>query len=200
MHLARLTLDLRNAGVRRDLADVYDMHRSLTRAFVQSEDEEPPRFLWRLEPESAWREPALLVQSLVEADWSVFSTPGYLKKPPESKTIDPKALIDPNRRYRFRLFANPTVTQQGKRYGLRTEEEQTAWLERKGGTCGFKVETALVTSSDVVHARGNDICLQQACFEGVLRAADEQALQNAIEQGIGPGKAFGFGLLSLSPR
>lgn len=200
MHLARLTLDLRNAAARRDLADAYDMHRSLVRAFVQDAEQAPPRFLWRLEPESVWKEPVLLVQSLAEPDWSGFSAPGYLKRPPEAKTVDTQAFIETDRRYRFRLFANPTVTQQGKRYGLRTEDEQNAWLERKGVNCGFEVETVLVTSSDVVHARGDDICLQQACFEGVLHAIDAKALQNAVEQGIGPGKAFGLGLLSLSLR
>lgn len=200
MHLARLTLDLRNAAARRDLADAYDMHRSLVRAFVREPDEQPPRFLWRVEPESVWREPVLLVQSLIEPDWSAFSANGYLKRPPEAKIIDPKTLIEIDRLYRFRLFANPTVTQQGKRYGLRAEDEQTVWLERKAAKCGFTVETALVTSSDVVHLRGDDICLQQACFEGVLRAQDANALRNALEQGVGSGKAFGFGLLSLSPR
>lgn len=200
MHLARLTLDLRNAAARRDLADAYDMHRSLVRAFVQDADQRPPRFLWRVEPESVWREPVLLVQSLVEPDWSAISSTGYLKRPPETKTVDPQALIETDRLYRFRLFANPTITQQGKRYGLRTEDEQTGWLERKAAKCGFAVETGLVTSSDVVHLRGDNICLQQACFEGVLRAKDANALQNALVQGVGSGKAFGFGLLSLSPR
>lgn len=200
MHLARLTLDLRNAAARRDLADAYDMHRSLVRAFVSDANQRPPRFLWRVEPESIWREPVVLVQSSIEPDWSAFTADGYLKRPPEGKTLDPQTLIETDRLYRFRLFANPTITQKGKRYGLHAEEQQTAWLERKAVKCGFVVETALVTSSDVVHLRGDDICLQQACFEGVLRAKDANALQNALEQGIGSAKAFGFGLLSLSPR
>jgi len=200
MYLTRLTLDLRNAAVRRDLSDAYDMHRSLVRAFVSNDTQAPPRFLWRVEPESVWRDPIVLVQSRAEPDWSVFSSSGYFKNPPATKTIDLAALIETGRLYRFRLFANPTVTQQGKRYGLSSEDEQNAWLERKGAKCGFSIETALVTSTDIVHLRGNDICLQQTCFEGVLRATDESALQDAVESGMGPGKAFGLGMLSLSPR
>lgn len=200
MHLSRLKLNLRNSQVRRDLADAYDMHRSLVRAFVQDRDQKPPRFLWRVEPESAWREPVVLVQSAIEPDWSVLSRNGYFNKPAESKALDLNALIEPGSLYRFRLFANPTVTREGKRYGLSTEEDQTAWLGRQAKKGGFSVETVLVTSSEVVNLRGDDICLQQACFEGVLRATDVVSLRRTVEVGIGPGKAFGFGLLSLSPH
>ncbi|MES1941897.1 CRISPR-associated Cse3 family protein [Salinisphaera sp. T5B8] len=200
MFLTRLTLDLRHSAVRRDLADAYDMHRSLVRAFVTEGDEAPPRFLWRVEPEAVWRAPVLMVQSIVEPDWRGFEEKGYLKRAPEAKEIDPARLIQIERYYRFRLFANPTITQQGKRYGLQTEFEQQAWLERKGTKCGFEIQNVLVTASDVVHLKNDTICLQQACFEGVLKATDAPALQAAVEQGIGPGKAFGFGLLSLAPR
>ena len=200
MFLTRLTLDLRHTAVRRDLADAYDMHRSLVRAFVTDAVEAPPRVLWRVEPESVWRAPILVVQSIVEPDWRVFEGSGYLKRAPESKEIDPAKLLQAERYYRFRLFANPTITQQGKRYGLQTETEQQTWLERKGEKCGFDVQNVLVTASDVVYLKNDSICLQQACFEGVLKATDTRALQTAVEQGIGPGKAFGFGLLSLAPR
>ena len=49
MYLTRLTLDPRSAQARRDLGDAYEMHRTLVRAFVDSPQSEPPRFLWRLE-------------------------------------------------------------------------------------------------------------------------------------------------------
>lgn len=200
MHLARLTLDLRNARVRRDLADAYDMHRSLVRAFVADDHSTPPRFLWRLEPESAWREPMVMVQSSDEPDWSAFQAPGYLKRPVEAKTVNLGGVLAKNRQYRFRLFANPTVTQQGKRYGLVDEDAQLDWLGRQGGKAGFAVDTALVTSTAILDVRGGDICLRQACFEGVLSAVEPGALRATIERGIGPGKAFGLGLLSVSPR
>ncbi|WP_372614037.1 type I-E CRISPR-associated protein Cas6/Cse3/CasE [Halomonas sp.] len=200
MYLARLTLDLRNAGARRDLADAYDMHRSLVRAFVADNQDKPPRFLWRLEPESAWREPVVIVQSTCAPDWSSLEAPGYLKKPVESKSVDFDQLFEAERRYRFRLFANPTVTQGGKRFGLASEGAQCQWLDRQAAKAGFEVDTALVTATDVLDVRGGDIRLRQACFEGVLSIRDSTALKHAVERGIGPGKAFGFGLLSVSPR
>lgn len=200
MFLTRLTLDLRHRAVRRDLADAYDMHRSLVRAFVAEDDDIPPRFLWRVEPESVWRAPVLMVQSTVKPDWRLFKDNGYLKRASETKEIDPARLVEVERHYRFRLFANPTITQQGKRYGLQTEPEQQKWLERKGAKCGFEIKNMLITASDVLHLKNDTIFLQQACYEGVLKVTDTGILQTALESGIGSGKAFGFGLLSLAAR
>jgi len=200
MHLSRLTLDLRNSQARRDLADAYDMHRSLVRAFVIDEHTPPPRFLWRLEPESVWREPVVIVQSEHEPDWSTWATRGYLKNQPESKSVDLDELLTKDARYRFRLFANPTVTQAGKRLGLASEQTQCEWLDRQATKAGFDVATALVTATHVMDIHGGNIRLRQACFEGVLRVDDTGLLATAIAQGIGPGKAFGLGLLSLAPQ
>ena len=36
-------------------------------------------------------------------------------------------------------------------------------------------------------------------FEGVLEVNDPALLEKAIQEGIGSGKGFGFGLLSLAP-
>jgi CRISPR system Cascade subunit CasE len=36
-------------------------------------------------------------------------------------------------------------------------------------------------------------------FQGVLRVTDRAAFHYAFETGIGPAKAFGFGLLMLQP-
>lgn len=201
MYLSRLTLDPRSAQARRDLADPYDMHRTLVRAFVQGESEKPPRFLWRLEPENAWCTPTVLVQSEKLAQWQVLDElPGYLQKH-ESKPVDLAKLLQEQVCYRFRLFANPTVSRDGKRYGLAAEDAQLAWLQRQGERQGFKVESALVTASDVLKSHkgkgGSFIHLQRACFEGVLRALDVQVLADALKNGIGPGKAFGCGLLSV---
>ncbi len=200
MHLTRLTLDRRNASVRRDLTDAYDMHRSLVRAFVDDPDAKPPRFLWRLEPDSGRRDPTVVVQSLAQPDWSGFETSGYLKAQVESKNVDIDRILTQGGRYRFRLFANPTVTQAGKRVGLASEEQQCQWLGRQAARSGFNVETALVMATEMLDVRRGDIRLRQAWFEGVLTTLDPASFKNAIEQGVGPGKAFGLGLLSISPR
>lgn len=202
MHLTRLLLDPRSAQARRDLADPYEMHRTLARVFAEDDVHAPPRFLWRFEPQGAWSDPVVLVQSAHAADWSrLDGVSGYLKKPAETKPVLLDHLLQHEARYRFRLLANPTVTRDGKRYGLATEDAQLDWLARQGERCGFQVDAALVTSSDVLRCgkKGGSISLQRACFEGVLRLLDMDKMAGVLHDGIGPGKAFGCGLLSLGP-
>ena len=202
MYLTRLTLDPRSAQARRDLSDAYEMHRTLARAFVTDEQSAPARFLWRLEAGSnAWASPVVLVQSAQAGDWSALQVlPNYLQREIESKPLDLQAWVEGGARYRFRLLANPTVTRQGKRYGLVGEQEQLAWLNRQGERHGFVVEAALVTASDVLASRKGDsrISLQRVCFEGRLQVHELATFSRALEQGIGPGKAFGCGLLSVA--
>lgn len=202
MHLTRLTLDPRSAHARRDLGDAYEMHRTLARAFVEDAQSTPARFLWRLEAGSnAWATPVVLVQAAVEADWSALQAlPNYLQGSVESKCLSLEEWLEGGTRYRFRLQANPTVTRQGKRYGLVGEAEQLAWLERQGVRHGFSVEAALVTASDVLASRKGEsrISLQRVCFEGRLQVTELAAISRALMLGIGPGKAFGCGLLSVA--
>ncbi|TBO27942.1 type I-E CRISPR-associated protein Cas6/Cse3/CasE [Aquabacterium lacunae] len=201
MHLTRLSLELRSAAARRDLGDVYDMHRTLSRAFVSNSDEKPGRFLWRVEPASASRAPLVLVQSESAPDWSFLcSLPGYLAREPEVKTWDPARLLELNAKRRFRLVANPTVTRDGKRQGIVQETEQLDWLSRQGTKLGFAVEMALVTDSDFVVSRSGQslIQFQRACYDGILSVQDPSRLLSAMSAGVGPAKAFGCGLLTVA--
>ncbi len=203
MYLTQLRLDPRSAQARLDLADPYDMHRTLVRAFVRDEAEAPPRFLWRLETGRSWDQPVVLVQSAHESDWSFLGLlPGYLQRnaEPSTKAFDPAALLQTDASYRFRLAANPTVTRDGKRHGLAGEQSQQAWLHRQAGRLGFDVKAALVSGSDTLHGRkaGMHVSLLRVAFDGVLQVRDAEALTGALVAGIGPGKAFGCGLLSLA--
>lgn len=203
MHLTRLRLDPQNPQARRDLADAYDMHRTLVRAFVRQEQDEVPRFLWRLEPGQLWTEPVVLVQSDRAGDWShLTALNGYLRNGQDavaSKVYDLHDLLT-HPRLRFRLAANPTVTRAGKRLGLVGEDAQLEWLQRQGERQGFALAAALVTGSDMLHCRkgSSRVSLRRVLFEGVLQVTDANALALAVSQGLGHGKAFGCGLLSLA--
>ena len=47
MYMSKLVLDPRHLQARRDLANAYEMHRTLSRVFAPSPDASPARFLWR---------------------------------------------------------------------------------------------------------------------------------------------------------
>lgn len=198
MFLCKLLLDPKNAHVRRDLADPYELHCSLVRAVAGDSSQIPPRFLWRLEsmtPDTA----ILLVQSPVLPKWSHLNgVTDYAEK-----AFDPTALLHNRQSYRFRLRANPTVTRDGKRHGLHVEEEQIAWLARQGERGGFTVRRCVRTESGLLKTRQRKtgsyrITIQMAGFEGILEVTDPKRIAEALTNGLGHAKAFGLGLLSLA--
>lgn len=214
MYLSKLLLDPRHTQARRDLANPYDMHATLSWAVAEREEE---RLLWRLEPTR--REAVLLVQSLTPPNWAALLArhPGYATLDARSpKAFEPA--LEAGQLLRFRLRANPTVTKfdpdkgKSKRLGLVKLEEQLAWLERQGERCGFEVLGAMVSSAERVRARkpgkvaqederdeGHRITLQSVTYDGHLRVRDPERFRLALQEGIGPAKALGFGLLSIGP-
>lgn len=204
MFLSKLILDPRHPQARRDLADAYEMHRTLARAFAPDANTPPARFLWRLERRADYQ-PAtvVLVQSEQPANWSALhALPGYADAIAANKDVNLETLIQPSARYRFRLLANPTVTREGKRYGLTREEEQMAWIARQGGRHGFSVLGCVRGADERLQVRqgrsGNRITLHTALFEGLLQADAPEFLRQGLLNGFGHGKAMGLGLMSLA--
>jgi CRISPR system Cascade subunit CasE len=207
MYLSKLTLHPHHPQARRDLANPYSMHATLSWAVADREGE---RLLWRLE--GGPREAVLLVQSLTTPDWhALFERhPGYAQLDEKSpKLFEP--VLKSGQLLRFRLRANPTVTKfdpekgKGKRFGLVKLEDQLAWLHRQGERYGFALPGAMVSSVERVRARkrrddgdeGHVITLQSVTYDGHLRVNEPDALLAALQGGLGHAKALGFGLLSI---
>jgi CRISPR system Cascade subunit CasE len=209
MYLSRLILNPRNRRVQKEIANPYEMHRSVMRAFGDDLKDASERILFRLESQRQTGNLTLLVQSWTMPDWSWLADPGargYLlpvREPnPAIKSFD-LSLVK-GQTLAFRLRANPTVKRQGKRHGLFRVEEQREWLERKAGTGGFRVLSARISTA--LDAEGwipcNDerrrLKLFAVRFDGFLGVADAGRLRDTVRRGIGPGKGLGFGLLSLA--
>jgi CRISPR system Cascade subunit CasE len=105
---------------------------------------------------------------------------------------------------RFFLRANPTVKREGCRHGLFREDEQRAWLDRKGRDGGFTPQAFRVSGgqnqlSSRGPRRGGDRQTHFAIdYEGVLRVDDRARFTETLYQGVGSAKAYGFGLLSVA--
>src|SRR5579885_2180417 len=112
MYLSRLLLNPRSLEVRRDLADCYQLHRTVMSGFddLAGADDARARLgvLHRLESDARSSRLALLVQSRAEPSWSRLPA-GYLLTEAAWKPID-EALgaIAAGNRLVFRLRANPT--------------------------------------------------------------------------------------------
>jgi CRISPR system Cascade subunit CasE len=218
MYLSRLILNPRNRRVQREIADPYQMHRSLMNAFPDDLDQGAERVLFRLERPSRTGARhgglALLVQSLNLPDWSWLAEPGaqgYLlplgEPNPAIKSFD-VALV-PGQMLAFRLRANPTVKRtvagRKKRLGLYREDEQIKWLERKAESGGFRLISVRTSHHENIGGRihrediTHNLRLLSVQFDGLLQATDPDRLWEAVRRGVGSGKGLGFGLLSLAP-
>lgn len=206
MYLSRLQLNPAHPSARRDLASAYEMHRTLARAYAPDEASRPARFLWRLERDhgSQLGATVVLVQAAQPGHWSpIEADEGYLERLDGDKPVPLNQLLHPTQDYRFRLLANPTVTHEGKRFGLHDDGALLDWLARQGQRCGFAVRQALCLARERVRVRqgrsDHHIIVDSALFDGVLRATDVEALTRSLLEGVGPAKAFGMGMLSIAP-
>lgn len=207
MYLTKITLNLRCERARRDLANPYEMHRTLSWAVAEALQERRERLLWRVEPYRL-TPPVVLVQTLTRPDWSkVFARfPDYGELDPTSpKFFDPE--FREGQVLRFRLRANPTVKRLEKRYALQSVEEKMEWLGRKLELAGAKVLRAMITGETRIRARKSAtsdapfIVIHAVLYEGLLQVVDPARLKEALARGIGPAKGLGMGLLSLArPR
>lgn len=200
LYLSQLTLNPRSRQVQAELRDPYEMHRTLAKAFGEgAEGQSAARCLFRVEEESGGISLRLLVQSRVLPSWQNLAVPtDYLRDIPQVKSFNPA--LTAGQLLSFRLRANPTVRREGKRLGLYRAAERLAWLSRKATENGFSLLTATEISerSPECQAKSNKAVFSAARFEGVLRVLDPENFSAALAGGIGAGKGFGFGLLSIS--
>jgi len=202
IYLSRLLLNPRASQVQAELRAPYEMHRTLAKAFGDGMGEfDAARCLFRVEPAQA-QGIMVLVQSLAAPQWDHLTVSArYLLEAPVVKPFTPALLA--GERLRFRLRANPTVKRAGKRLPLRDETEQIAWLRRKGEQHGFTLVAVRLHAADTTCSRttgGHQATLEGITFDGVLRINDTTAFTAALQHGIGSGKGFGFGLLSVARR
>jgi CRISPR system Cascade subunit CasE len=232
MFLHRIHLNPRCKEVRRDIANPYELHSTLCRAFTEPDRKCPEgEFLWRLEPETDSNGyPRVLAQSRSIPDWSRIGIQGWFAQSPDPPIdlIEKLKLnsLRAGQKFRFRIRANPSVCRQGKRLGLFSQEEQEAWLERKGrdlhgfsllriGSAPDRVDIQISQEQMLRGKRrdGKSVSAFSVLYDGILTVIDpvefrlallggsktEGNIERKITMGIGHGKLMGLGLLSVVP-
>lgn len=199
MYLSKFHLDMRNVMVRKCLADCQIMHRSVQRLFHCKREESGT--LYRLD-----------TQRLNIYIWSKIA-PDLTDIPEGMELLGVKNLqgledaFQPGRCFRFDILAAPTkkVPRSGgnsqRRY-LRTPGERAEWLARKGEQNGFsvlqlqegKTDTALGRHDEVHGGKMKDTAV---LFQGVLKITQKDLFCDCWRNGLGPGKAYGRGMLLL---
>ncbi len=222
MYLSFLHLNPSSAMVQKDVRDVGAMHSRVMQAFPDVLDPTSKArshfgVLYRLEYSRAagW---VLYVQSRTKPTWA-FLPQDYLVVNDSMPASAVKSVagayssLNEGQLVRFRLRANVTKKvdtksspdgqrRNGRRVPLYREEDQIAWLVRMATHHGFKprqVVIAAAGASERVRSYLGNKTLQGVLFEGILEIRDPVLFRAALKSGIGPGKAYGFGLLSIAP-
>jgi CRISPR system Cascade subunit CasE len=215
LYLSRLRLDPRQPAVQQALANSQLLHHQVMSAFPDAggQGREAYSVLFRVEIDAASGRPTLLVQSAARPNWEGSSANSLLSSGtdvPCKEVTAFYAAIALGQHLRFRLRANPTRRVHasrtgdklaGKRVELRTDEQRQAWIARKLQGAGCELIGCVIRDEPTQHGvrEGKRVAHGAATFDGVLRVTDPSLLQAAIRQGIGSGKAYGFGLLSVAP-
>lgn len=201
MYISRVYLDTRKHETAKALYDLNIFHGALEGCFT-GERHHP---LWRIERDANRTSIIMLSKDLPDFI-SLQNQFGLAGTPAETKPYDKYVeSVRDDIVYRFRLVANPVVTRDGKRIPLnmnRTEKFQYCavdWLKDRLKSIGAEVVSCDVSAckNNKISKKRHGITLYTAQFDGVLRVRDSEMVRKAMIKGIGHGKAYGCGLLTI---
>ncbi len=208
--LTRIQPDSQRADARKDIAGAVDMHHRLMSLFPDNLGDQARSHLgvlFRIEDTPSGAQ--VLMQSSTEPDLTRLPA-GY--GPALTKPLTP--LLDalrPDLTVRYRIAAN-AIRKPGRTtreiYNLSAVvplngQAAEDWWTRQAEASGLKVITVHSTPLDAARgARRQDHRLikhTRTQFEGTALITDPDQLRTRVTEGIGKGKAYGCGLLSLAP-
>lgn len=210
MYLTRMRLDVTKRDTMRALAEPKYFHGAIERSFAG----ERKRNLWRLDALDG--EQYLMLLSEEKPDLTAAAEQfGHADVSAAWETRDYAPLlarIQDGTRWHFRLTANPTkhgpgnaaTGQRGKVMPHITAEHQQRWLMEKAPNHGFTLmEGEFLAVQNQWYqfrklATGNrPVSLLSVTFEGMLTVTDAELFRRTLTEGIGRGKAYGMGMLTV---
>lgn len=221
MFLSRMSLNPARRGTRHLLSSRERMHAAVLASFPPGDGES--RVLWRVD--EAGPAVTLYVVSPREPDFThLVEQAGWpTTEAWQAREYDPfLARLEANQRWHFRISCNPVrqVRQEGRRsrfQAMRTPKHIEEWLDARAELAGFTVVPndvpGHVNGRDVVvseiqtlrfskrsaGSRSRTVTISSAACEGTLRVDEPELLRRALSEGIGRGRAYGCGLMTLAP-
>lgn len=208
MYLTRLELDPRKRSTMKALVSPNKFHGAVEAAFSG----ERTRKLWRID--RIGRHYYLLIISdrkpMLEHAVKQFGF-GDREYGWETKDYDPfLSKVKTDTVWQFRLVANPTrsiAKENGKRgyvHAHKTPYYQKKWLIDRCEKNGFLIkeeEFDVFESKQQRFYKGakrkNPVTLLEVTYAGVLKVTDAEKFQKVLLEGIGRGKAYGMGMLTV---
>jgi CRISPR system Cascade subunit CasE len=200
--LIRIALDLRNRTARQDLRDIAAVHRRVMSLMPDGIGPQPRHqagTLFRIDQTDSG--PVMLVQAALRPD------PGRL--PEGYGTINTRdltplvAALRPGMLVHYRIAANASKRvwkgdQAGKVVALSGADAED-WWQRKAKAHGLSLLTLHADAQPTARGRSSEVRHAVTRFDGRAVVRDVDLVRSAVLSGIGRGKSFGCGLLSLAP-
>lgn len=206
--LTRITPDTRIRDARLDLGDAAAMHRRLMSLFPDSLGPQPrvqAGLLFRIDRDQQ-SQAIILAQSTTAPDLGRLPD-GYGRRDHRSLTPMLEALTE-GLTIRFRLTANASKRAwkgddrhtAGQVVPLGGADAEHWWRSRAEQHHGLGILELRTESQQPVRGRRSGHMITHAAtrFDGVAVIRDPHALRTAVLSGVGRGKAYGCGLLSLA--
>lgn len=208
MFISRIPIDLSNRRTVQALTVPEFLHAAIENCFAGERN----RNLWRID--KVGENSFLLIVSPKQADFAAVARQFGENDQFESLSYEPlfKKLKE-GQRWSFRLRANPTKSlfnsekpnQRGKVVAVKPSEQKN-WLIKCGVNNGFSVQEH---EFDVVeslwkrfikdkHENKKEVILYTAVYEGILTITDPLRFANTLSKGVGRGKAYGCGMLTIA--
>ncbi|MFJ9597976.1 type I-E CRISPR-associated protein Cas6/Cse3/CasE [Streptomyces virginiae] len=213
--LTRIVTDRRSSDVQRDHINATATHRRLMSLFPDNAGPDPRvRFGVLFRTEDSTTGPVLLIQSNTQPDLTELPA-GYAHSH-DSRSLD--SLLDalrPGLRVHYRCVASP-VRKPGRttraHYNLPSAVPLTGaaadeWWLRQAATSGLQplhlhsqqLDAAIAHKASPDSKDPRRFRHTRTRFEGTATITDAELLRAQITGGIGRGKAYGCGLLSIAP-
>ena len=202
--LTQVRMNIRNREARRDLRDVVDLHRTVMSMFPDVSSNEARQsmgVLYRLDVVN--ERPVLLVQAPVRPDPK--------KLPDGYGDVALTSLISLINQFqdgltiRYRIMANATKRPnsgqlKGKRIALGVEDAKKWWAERasEAGIMLIDEPTFVAEILTGTSLNKSQLTLRPWRVDGIAAIVDINRLTNTLKTGIGRGKAYGCGMLSVA--
>lgn len=229
MFLSTFVLNVRDRNVRRDLGRPYEMHRTLMNSYPHPRVANRCDLLFRIEPSRGGAPVVLVQTRDDPEGWKGLWDGYLLGRAETKALELPFAAGQRLRfRLRANPTKRVAKKNQrlggamaGKRIGLSSEADHIRWLLRKAERGGFRIPGEWVDARDPEESEpiqlpnfcidaipeGRNRNSKPGCggafvavrFDGVLVVTDPEQFNASVANGIGSGKSFGFGLLSVAP-
>lgn len=205
MYLSRVELDPTRRSTMAALAAPQKLHGAVESAFAG----ERRRRLWRLDRLGERLYLLLLSEDAPELTGVVeqFGTGAAA----ETRSYDPLLQrVEPGSCWQFRLTANPTKSckdpqnpaARGTVAAHCTTQYQKQWLLERAAKHGFALQDEGFTVTRVQWRHfakhgTRPVTLLAVTYEGVLQVTDAEQFRALLCQGMGRGKAYGLGLMTV---